>query len=342
MAVANDALVILGATASGKSSLAMAVAESVGAEILSVDSMQVYRHMDIGTAKPTPEERSRVPHHGIDLVNPDESFTAARFVQLADAAIADAAHRNVPLIITGGTPLYYKVLFEGIFEGPAADPQLREKLAALGNVAMHQRLSTVDPISAARIHVNDTRRLIRALEVYELTGKPIGQLQQQWIDPAAPTDPAESAADDETPDGTSERDIPPSGNPRQMRHRAIWFGLNWDREQLNKRINARVKSMLQAGWLQETTHLVRRYGRLSPTAGEATGYALLIDHLTGKISLDEAAEQIKIATRQLARRQIKWIRRFPNVTWLDGALPLEQQVAAIRAVWPAAQSNLRI
>lgn len=327
MAVANDVLVILGATASGKSSLAMALAQAVGAEILSVDSMQVYRHMDIGTAKPTTDERARVRHHGIDLVEANESYTAALFVEMADAVIADAAKRGVPLIITGGTPLYYKVLFEGMFEGPAADAALREKLAGLGNVQMHRRLSEVDPVSARRIHVNDTRRLIRALEVYELTGKPIGQLQQQWIEPMRP----QVAGDGDNIRQTHEGDAP----VRQMRHAARWFGLNWDRDQLNKRINARVKSMLQQGWVAETAELVRRFGMLSPTAGEATGYAVLIDHLAGRISLEDAAEQIKISTRQLARRQMKWIRRFPNVTWLDGESNIESQMAVIRAQWPA-------
>src|SRR5438477_48215 len=151
--------VILGPTASGKSALAYVLARQIGAEILSVDSMQVYRGMDIGTAKPTAEQRSRVRHHVIDVVEPNEEFTAARFLRLADEAIADAAARGVRLIATGGTPLYYKALFEGMFEGPSADPSLRLRLCEQTSADLHKRLSQVDPAAAARIHANDTKRL---------------------------------------------------------------------------------------------------------------------------------------------------------------------------------------
>src|SRR4051794_34902523 len=173
MAVPPPILVILGPTASGKSAVALAVARRSGAEILSVDSMQVYRGMDIGTAKPTPAERAAVPHHLIDLVDPNEPFTVARFVEAADAVIAGAAAGGVRLIATGGTPLYYKALFEGLFEGPSADAEIRARLRTLGNEELLRRLQQVDPAAATRIHLNDSKRLIRALEVYELTGKPI-------------------------------------------------------------------------------------------------------------------------------------------------------------------------
>jgi tRNA dimethylallyltransferase len=278
-------LAIIGPTASGKSALALAVAEHVRGEILSIDSMQVYRGMDIGTAKPTAAEQARVRHHLIDLVDANESFTVARFVELADATIADAASRKVPLIVTGGTPLYYKALFEGLFEGPTADESLRQTLRALPNEELHRRLASVDPAAAARLHVNDSRRMIRALEVYELTGQPISSLQTEW---ASPT----------------------------QRHAAKWVGLSWDRDALNRRINARVKAMIAGGWLEETRRLMDRFGQLSPTAGEATGYRQLIEHLRGDQALDDAVEQIKIATRQLARRQMKWFRRFRDVLWL--------------------------
>ncbi|MGE5610479.1 MAG: tRNA (adenosine(37)-N6)-dimethylallyltransferase MiaA [Bacillota bacterium] len=280
-------LVIIGPTASGKTDLALAVARRIGAEILSLDSMQVYQGMDIGTAKPTVAERKEIVHHLIDLVPPNEPFTVARFVELADQVIADAARRGVPLIATGGTPLYYKSLFEGLFEGPAADEALRQRLRGLGNETLHARLREVDPAAAERIHVNDTKRMVRALEVYELTGKPISTLQTEWA----------------------------SG---QARHPARWFGLLWDREALNRRINARVKAMIAGGWVEETRLLLERYGGLSSTAAEATGYRELIDHLQGRCSLDDAVEQIKIATRQLARRQMKWFKRFAGVQWLAG------------------------
>jgi tRNA dimethylallyltransferase len=287
MADVPPIIVILGPTASGKTPLALAAAQRIGAEILSVDSMQVYRHMDIGTAKPAADERRQVAHHLIDLADPDQTFAVAKFVECADYAIADAARRGVRLIATGGTPLYYKALFEGLFDGPGADAAIRARLNAQPLESLHARLVEIDPPAAARIHVNDRKRLVRALEVHELTGRPISSFQTEWS----------------------------SG---QMRHNAIWFGLDWDRDALNRRINARVRLMVQQGWLDETRDLLKRYGRLSKTAAEATGYHELIEHLEGRLSLDDAIEQIKIATRQLARRQMKWFRRFGNVTWLKG------------------------
>jgi tRNA dimethylallyltransferase len=297
-------LVILGPTASGKSALALALAErlSGGAEILSVDSMQVYRGMDIGTAKPTPAEQARVRHHLIDIVEPNEPFTVARFVELADAVIADAARRGVRLLLTGGTPLYYKALFDGLFDGPGADASIRDRLRNLPNDELHRRLTEADSAAASRIHANDTKRLVRALEVYELTGKPISSFQSEWESPT-------------------------------RRHEARWIGLMWDREALNRRINARVKAMIAAGWLDETRSLLSRFSSLSPTAAEATGYHELIEHLNGQSSLDEAIEQIKIATRQLARRQMKWFKRFPDVHWLPGDRPVDENTNAAIGAW---------
>ncbi len=292
MAVSVPILVIAGPTASGKSAVALEVARQTGAQILSLDSMQVYRGMDIGTAKPTLAEQSQVRHHVIDVVDPDEAFTVARFVEMADEVIADAARRAVPLVVTGGTPLYYKALFEGLFEGPSADSALRDRLRALPNDELMRQLLSVDPVAATRIHINDLRRLVRALEVHELTGKPISSLQVEWSAGA-------------------------------MRHAAQWIGLSWDRETLNRRINARVKSMLAAGWLEETRSLMEKFQSLSPTAAEATGYHELIAHLQGHLTLDDATEQIKIATRQLARRQIKWFRRWQQIQWLPGDQPPE-------------------
>lgn len=298
MAVASQIFVILGPTASGKTALALALAERIGAEILSVDSMQVYRHMDIGTAKPSPQEQARVRHHLIDLIDPTESFAVSQFVEQADVIIADAANRGVPLIVTGGTPMYYKAFFEGLFEGPGADDAIRAKLNEAPLDQLHARLTQVDPEAATRIHVNDRRRLVRALEVFEITGKPISSFQSDWS----------------------------SG---QLRHEARWFGLMWEKEELNRRINARVKQMMQAGWLEETRRLLDRFGTLSQTASEATGYHELIEHLHGRMSLEDAVEQIKIATRQLARRQMKWFRRWPQVTWLSGGDPVETNVSRV-------------
>lgn len=286
-AKATKLLVLLGATASGKSALAMEIARRVGGEILCVDSMTVYRGMDIGTAKPTLQEQSEVRHHLLNLVEPTEQFTVARFVEMTDATIADAGRRGVRLIATGGTPLYYKSLFEGLFDGPQADAELRQRLTAMGNEALHARLSEVDPPAAARIHVNDTKRLVRAMEVYELTGQPISSWQQEWA-------------------------------TGKLRHEAVFIGLAWEKEALSRRINARVKGMMQADWLEEVRGLLERYGTLSRTAAEATGYAELIAHVQGRMKLDDAVEQIKIATRQLARKQMKWFRRFANTQWIAG------------------------
>ncbi len=302
MADSRNLLVVIGPTASGKSALAMEVARQAGGEILSVDSMQVYRGMDIGTAKPRTAEQAQVRHHLIDLVEPTDSFTVARFVELADAAIAEAKSRGANMIATGGTPLYYKALFEGLFEGPSADPAVRERLSANSNEELHRRLTEVDPEAASRIHSNDTRRMVRALEVFEITGRPISSFQTDWAQ-------------------------------TERRHRAVWIGISWEKDAINRRINARVREMIAVGWVEEVRALIEKNDALSPTASEATGYFELIEHVSGRMSLADAVEQIKIATRQLARRQMKWLRRFPNVTWLGGDRPLDENVTRAIDLW---------
>jgi tRNA dimethylallyltransferase len=235
----------------------------------------------------------------IVILGPTASGKSALATDVArrlGAEILSVAARNVTLIATGGTPLYYKALFEGLFDGPGANASLRGQLTAQPPDELHARLREVDPTAAARIHVNDRKRLVRALEVFELTGKPISSLQTAWT-------------------------------RGELRHQATWIGLSWEREALNRRINARVKQMLEQGWLDETRALLQRYGSLSKTAAEATGYAELIAHVQGQLPLDDAVERIKIATRQLARRQMKWFRRFPKVHWLAGDRPLEDLVS---------------
>jgi tRNA dimethylallyltransferase len=301
MAVEKKLLAIIGPTASGKSALAMEVARKTNAQILSADSMQVYRGMDIGTAKPTREEQKEIRHHLIDVVEPSETFTVARFVEMADRIIATA---KTPLIVVGGTPLYYKALFEGLFEGPAAHDEIRERLRTLEVAELHARLNKVDPEAANRIHVNDRKRLVRALEVFELTGKPISSFQTDWE----------------------------SG---KARHDAVWVGLAWDRGALNRRINARVGAMMDAGWLNEVGALKVYSGNISKAAREATGYQELFDFWLRNRGqgVGETVEQIKIATRQLARRQMKWLKRFKNVHWIEGDSPLEKQVEEVLARW---------
>jgi tRNA dimethylallyltransferase len=301
-------LVILGPTGSGKSALAHEVAGQYRGEILTVDSMQIYREMDIGTAKPSAAQRAEIPHHLLDQAGPDEIFSAARFVALADQTIAAARQRGVPLIATGGTPLYYKALFQGLFEGPSSDETVRDRLRSLEGAELHAQLMRVDPAAAARIHVSDQRRLIRAIEVHELTGQPISSLQKQWE----------------------------SNHP--ARHPAMWIGLAWERDALNRRINARVKEMVAAGWVDEVRNLLKTYAALSKTAAEATGYKELIDHVQGRVSLEDAMEQIKIATRQLARRQMKWFKRFGDVHWLPGDRPPAENAMEIQKIWNPTRS----
>jgi tRNA dimethylallyltransferase len=289
----------MGPTASGKSALAHAVAVVTGAEILSADSMSVYRGMDIGTAKPSAAERGEVPYHGLDLVNPDETFTVARWLELADAVIAET---TAPLVLVGGTPLYFQALFQGLFEGPPAEPAFRLELAGIEPAELYRQLKAIDPAAAARIHPNDRKRLTRALEVFKATGRTISEQQSQWESP--------------TP-----------------RYPSVRFALAWPREELNRRINARTRQMLAAGWLDETRQLLATYGRFSVTAAEAAGYALLSQVARGELELEEAAEQIKIRTRQLAKRQMTWFRRFRDVRWLAGDASLEENVAAVLRAW---------
>jgi tRNA dimethylallyltransferase len=196
-------------------------------------------------------------------------------------------------------------LFEGLFEGPGADESLRNRLRALSGAELHERLKQVDAAAAERIHAGDSKRLVRALEVYELTGKPISVLQKQWE------------------------------SNQTARISAVWVGLTWERDELNRRINARVKEMIAAGWVKEVRALLAKYPGPSKTAAEATGYAELIEYASGRIELDEAVEQIKIATRQLARRQMKWFRRFRDVHWLDGREPVERNVERVIGLWEA-------
>jgi tRNA dimethylallyltransferase len=265
--------------------------------------MQIYQGMDIGTAKPTREERKEIRHHLLDWVRPDETFSVARFVALASSVIADAKANKTPLIAVGGTPLYFKSLFYGLFEGPSADAALRQQLGELSGEQLHAELAQVDPISAARIHAEDRKRLIRALEVYKLTGKPISSFQTDWE------------------------------STQIARFPAIWIGLRWETAALNRRINARVKEMISAGWLDEVRRLTADEIPFSQTAAGATGYQYLLDHLHGKLTLEDAIEQIKIATRQLARRQMKWFKRFPGVHWLEGERPLEENADEIQRIW---------
>ena len=283
---------ILGCTGCGKAAVGQALARRIGGHILSVDSMKIYRRMDIGTAKPSRQARDEIPHHGLDLVEPSEGFSVAQYVAHADAAIASIVAAGAIPLAVGGTSLYIKALSEGLFEGPSADAALRAELkaeaAAKGLDALHKQLAVVDPAAAHRIHPNDERRIVRALEVFRLTGKPITQLQQQW-------------------------------DAHTLRYNCVFIGLRRDRDDQSRRINSRVRRMIDAGLKTEVAALLAEPGGLSPQAAAAVGYAEWIDCFNGAIAEPEAVEQIKINTRRLAKKQRTWQRRFRDVTWFDVA-----------------------
>jgi len=282
--------VITGCTACGKSSLGVELARRVGGEIVSLDSMKVYRRMDIGTAKPSSEVRREVPHHLIDVVEPWEEFSAAKYVTLADEAIQGVRGRGREVLVVGGTPLYLKALIEGMFEGPSADPDVRSRLHEAarteGAAKLHVRLLGMDPEAAERIHPNDVRRIVRAIEVYELTGKPISHLQEQW-------------------------------DRERTRYDVRIVGLRRSREDQGRRINERVHRMIDAGLVDEVRTLLAEPHPLSSTARKALGYAEIIEHLAGGRGFDEAVERIKINTRQFAKSQRTWLRRFTSAAWIE-------------------------
>ena len=283
---------IVGCTAGGKGALGLALAERLGGQIVSVDSMKVYRRMDIGTGKPSPAAREQVPHHCIDIVEPSEHFSVARYVEHADRAIAAIDADGVAVLTVGGSALYVKALSEGLFDGPGADPEvrasLRQRIAEEGLAALHAELARVDPATARRVHRNDEKRIIRALEVHALTGKPISRLQRQWDRPT-------------------------------RRYDCVFVGLRRSVDQTNRRINARVKRMVEQGLREEVASLLTEPAGLADQAAQALGYAEMIRHLRGQCSLPEAVEQIKINTRQFAKHQRTWFRQMRDVRWLDAA-----------------------
>jgi tRNA dimethylallyltransferase len=282
--------VIVGPTAGGKSDLAVDVACALKvagqeAEIVTADAFQIYRGMDIGTAKPTLGERRGVVHHLIDVVEPVEAFTVSDWVGAANRVIDEIRSRGAVPVVVGGTHLYIKALLDGLFEGPDPDPGVREALRAIPAEARRAELERVDPAAARRIHPNDERRTLRALEVFRQTGRPISELQSQW--------------------------------DRETRTDCVLVGLDWPSEMLNPRINARVKGMMERGLLEEVRGLMPRLGR---QAREGLGYKQLIGYLEGRCSLEEAVEKIKIETRRFAKNQRTWLKRLRRTAgsvWID-------------------------
>ncbi|NIL96631.1 MAG: tRNA (adenosine(37)-N6)-dimethylallyltransferase MiaA [Planctomycetales bacterium] len=291
----EDAWYLTGPTASGKSAVGLELAQRLNAEIISMDSMAVYRGMNIGTAKPTAVDLQQVPQHGIDLVDPTTEYSVAEYLEAAHHDAERIRERGRQVLFVGGTPLYLKALLRGLCSGPAADWQLRQRLTAEANVSgaevLHQRLSQIDPQAAEKLNPQDTRRLIRALEVYDQTGEPISDYQQQFQEP---------------------RD--------DLRRRV--FVLNWPRAQLHQRIGQRVDQMFQSGLVAELHQLLDRFGSLSRTAGQAVGYREVAQLLRGECDLATAMENTKIRTRRLARRQLTWFRSLVECRWIELAEPL--------------------
>ncbi len=289
MAKRSTKILILGVTASGKGALAFELAKTLNAEIISVDSMKVYRRMDIGTAKPAIQKRQILPYHLIDVAEPSEAFSVDWFLELTEQAVSDIHGRNKPTVAVGGTAMYIKAILHGLFEGPGSDEDIRGRLksraAAEGLPELHKHLVAIDPTAAGRIHPNDEKRIIRALEVYELTGRPISTFQTQW-------------------------DAAPNSD---------WtvIGLRRDKETENSRMNARVKRMIDEGLRDEVAALLAEEKPLSKQAAAAIGYAEMIAHLKGQMPLDETVEKIKINTRRFAKSQRTWFKTFRNVHWID-------------------------
>jgi tRNA dimethylallyltransferase len=280
----SQPIFIVGPTAAGKTAVALQLARLINAEIVSADSMQVYRGMDIGTAKPTPDERRQIPHHLIDVCDVNEDFDAKKFVALAQKAVADIQNRGKIALIVGGTGLYMRALRRGLFEGAPKNPEIRAKWEQKTASELFAELKKVDPLTASRIDRHNKRRLVRALEVYFSTGKPLASLQTQWKNDA--------------------KDAP-------------IFCLNRDRADLHARIERRIDEQIAAGWLNEVKNLLKRGLEQNATAMQAAGYRELVAHLRGKISLEEAIARTKTRTRQLAKRQLTWFRREPNLIWMQ-------------------------
>jgi tRNA dimethylallyltransferase len=288
------AVLLLGPTGSGKTALSLALGEHFGGEIVSCDSVAVYRGMELGTAKPTCEERARLPHHLIDVANPDQPFTAGEYSRQARAALRDISARGMLPIVTGGTGLYLRALTEGLFAGPARQLELRARLQrsvdrslarsrpAHAEGWLHRLLGRLDPASAARIHANDTPKLIRAIEVCLAARKPMSQVLAR--------DPLTG-------------------------FRLLRIGLNPPRQQLYDRLNRRAAAMFSSGLIEETRGLLQRYGRVK--ALDSLGYRQALAALEGSLSVKAAIEAAQQGHRNYAKRQLTWFRREPEVHWIE-------------------------
>ena len=282
---------IVGPTATGKSALALNLAMELQGEIISADSVQVYRGLDIGSAKPTAEDRRKVPHHLVDILDPDQDYSASAFREQAGDIIQLLHRMGKAIFVVGGTGLYLKVLTRGLFRGPGGDPHfrslLRQRMESEGEGALHRELLACDPEAASRIHPHDTFRIIRALEVFHLSRKSISHLQREH--------------------GFNE-------NP----YRVLKVGLQCGREELYRRVESRVGAMLETGWLEEVRALLDLGYSRGLKSMQSLGYKRLVSHLSGEgTELDRAIQLIKQDTRQFAKRQITWFRADPEIGWFQ-------------------------
>jgi tRNA dimethylallyltransferase len=283
----NRCLFIAGPTGIGKSEIALRLAEQHQGEIISVDSMQVYRGLDIGTAKPSIAERARVPHHLLDICDLQEAFDAAQFIRLAQSAVTEIQARGHLPIFCGGTGLYFKAFVSGLGEAPATDPVLRAELEAAPFETLLRGLHERDPAAYAKIDKQNPRRVIRALEVIRLTGKPFSAQRAEW------------------------KSVPETPDPGNF------FCLTRPTANLHARIHARVDEMFQRGLVAETEQLLQHNLAQNKNAMQAIGYRQVVEHLRGERSLPETIELVKIRTRQFAKRQLTWFRRHAQAQWLE-------------------------
>jgi len=282
--------VLTGPTACDKTEIGFTVAQKIKGEIISADSMLFYRGMDIGTAKPSLDMRELVPHHFIDIIDPWESYSVGRYVDDVESLIDTADSKDRKFLIVGGSPLYVKGLVDGIFNGPEADWDIRRDLEELadekGNQYVHDILQKIDPDKAVELHPNNLRRIIRAIEVYRITGKPVSELQEEY----------------------------------KLTRKSYQFNILCiarEREDIYRRINERVEIMFDKGLVDEVQSLLDNPGGLSKQAKQALGYKEIIQYLDGGLTLDDAKEMVKQSTRRFAKRQMTWFRRFPDVQWLE-------------------------
>ncbi len=287
----SQKIIVLGPTSVGKSALGIILAKKLDGEIVSLDSMQIYKNMDIGTAKPSTEELAVVPHHLIDCQPLSETSDVASFINKAKKVENEILNRNFLPIFVGGTAMYIKAFVDGLFEGPKSSPEIREKLTSIANEKgsefLHRELlSPIDPITAKKIHPNDLFRIVRAIEVYELTGKPISEQQTQW-----------------------------NQNNKSTEYRLI--GLTMPRDLLYKKIEERVDQMMDSGLVDEVKKLMSLGIEKNKTAAQAIGYKEILAHLNGEYSLDRAIELIKRNTRRFAKHQLTWFRKDERIEWFD-------------------------